>query len=463
MRPTLERFIRALRVSDVPVSVREGLEAHEVADLVGFADRDILKHALAATMAKTEDEKDRFEECFERFFARDELDSSALDAIAEGEDGEGDGEADPGEAEGETDGALAPLPLADMLLAGDGPAIAQAMEAAANQVGVSEVRFVTQRGVMARRLLDEMGLRDLERMIWELRRRAGEGDRDRADRLEAGRRYLLDEARDLVARQVELFARPNAERLREEFLAEARLSSLESRDLERMQRLVRKIAKRLAAKHTRRRRHARRGRLDVRRTIRRNIGHDGVPFDLVWRHKKIDRPRVVAICDVSRSVSAAARFLLLFLYSLNEVLAEIRAFAFSDRLAEVSQTLDEAEAAQAIDLVLETIGFRPTDYGRMLEDFDENFLDAVDRRTTVIILGDGRSNNTAPRQDLLEKIYRRAKRVIWLNPEPKPFWGTGDSEMPRYVPYCHLAQVCNTVKHLERVVDDLLELAAKGA
>ncbi len=455
MRPTLERFIRALRVSDVPVSVREGLEAHEVCDLVGFSDREILKHALAATVAKTEDEKERFEECFERFFDRDELDPSALEAFGDG--------GVPGETAMGEPAPMPSLPLADMLLAGDGQAIAQTMEAAANQVGVSEVRFITQRGIMARRMLDEMGLRDLERMIWELRRRGGEGDLARAEALDAGRSYLLDEARDLVARQVELFARPNAERLREEFLAEARLSSLEARDLDRMQRLVRRIAKRLAAKHTRRRRRARRGRLDVRRTIRRNIGHDGVPFDLVWRHKRIDRPRVVAICDVSRSVSAAARFLLLFLYSLNEVLAEVRAFAFSDRLAEVSQTLDETEAAAAIDLVLEKIGFRPTDYGRMLEDFDEGFLDAVDRRTTVIILGDGRSNNTEPRQDLLEKIYRRAKRVIWLNPEPKSFWGTGDSEMPCYVPYCHLAQVCNTVKHLERVVDDLLLLAARGA
>lgn len=460
MRPTLERFIRALRASEVAVSVREGLEAYEVAALVGPENREVLRHALAVTMAKTEDEKQRFEACFERFFTRERVDEAALEAFADQASDDQAGEAS--EAAGEA-APLTSLPLADMLLAGDGEGIARAMESAANQVGVSLVRFVSQRGIMARRVLDEMGLRELERMIWELRRRRGEPDLARADALEAGRSYLLGEARDLVARQIELYARPASERLREEFMAEARLSSLETRDLDRMQRLVRRIAKRLAAKHTRRRRRARRGRLDVRRTIRRNLGHDGVLFDLVWRHKRIDRPRVVAICDVSRSVSQAARFLLLFLYSLNEVLAEVRAFAFSNSLVEVSQTLDEAEAAAAIEEVLERIGFRPTDYGRMLEDFDQGFLAAVDRRTTVIILGDGRSNYTDPRPELLEKIYRRAKRVIWLNPEPRAFWGIGDSEMPRYLPYCHLAKVCNTVKHLERVVDDLLLSAARGA
>jgi uncharacterized protein with von Willebrand factor type A (vWA) domain len=449
MQPALERFLKALRAAEVPVSVRETLEAYQVSGLVGFDDRRRLKDALAVTVAKSADEKDRFDACFDLFFDREAAEAPALPTALDDADG----------AELEIE---APE-IVELLNQGDIEAIAAAMEAAANRAGVAEIRYTTQRGILARRMLDEMGLRQLEQMIWGLRRQGRPAGLAQAQALEAGRTYLLEEARRFVDRQIRLYAVPNSERLREEFLEEARLSSLEVRDLGRMQRIVRRMAKRLAEKHTRRLRRVKRGRLDIARTIRHSMGHDGIPFELYWRQRRIDKPKVVAICDVSRSVSQAARFLLLFLYSLNEVLAEVRAFAFSDRLAEVSQTLDEETAEEAITQVLDRIGFRPTDYGRMLEDFEADFLDDVDRKTTVIILGDGRSNNTDPRTDLLEAIYRRAKRVIWLNPEPRPFWGSGDSEMPRYVPYCHIAKVCNTVKHLERVIDDLLIAAARGA
>ena len=411
-----------------------------------------MKDSLAVTVAKTEEEKIRFDECFELFFARDGIEAGAppesWDEMSEGED-------------------MAPASKAPeivrLLRNADAEAIAAALEIAANQVGVSEIRFQTQRGILSRRMLDSMGLRQLEQMIWGLRREGSPAAMAEAARLEAGRTYLLEEARRYVDRQIQLYAAPNSERLREEFLEQARLSSLETRDFARMQRIVRRMAKRLAEKHTRRQRRIRRGRLDIGRTIRRNMGHDAIPFELFFRQRRIEKPTVLAICDVSRSVAQAARFLLLFLYSLNEVLKEIRSFAFSDRLVEVSDILENTSAEEAIHQVLERIGFRPTDYGRMLEDFEDQALDAVDRKTTVIILGDGRSNNTDPRSDLLQAIYRRAKRVIWLNPEPKSFWGIGDSEMPRYLPYCHLAKVCNTVKHLERVIDDLLIAAARGA
>ena len=449
MQPALDRFLKALRAADLAVSVRETIEAHQVVERVGLGDRQMLKDALAVTVAKSADEKERFDDCFEAFFAREAADARALP------------EAFGGDAESEA--VLSEQPLARLLNERDVEAIAAEMEAAANRVGVAEIRFSLQRGVMARRVLDEMGLRQLEQAIWGLRGRGTPAGLAQAEALEAGRRFLLDEARRFLERQVQLYAAPRAEKLREEFLEEARLSNVEARDFARMQRIVRRMAKRLAEKHTRRLRRKRRGRLDTRRTIARNMGHDAIPFELHWRSKRVDKPKVVAICDVSRSVSQAARFLLLFLYSLNEVLAEVRAFAFSDRLAEVTGTLDEESAETAILQVLERIGYRPTDYGRMLQDFDEDYLDIVDRHTTVIVLGDGRSNDTDPRPDLLQAIYRRARRVIWLNPEPRAFWGIGDSEMPRYLPYCHIAKVTNTVKHLERVIDDLLIAAARGA
>jgi len=455
---TLERFLKALRGMDVRVSLDESIEAHRTASLVGFRDRTVLRDALAMTVAKSEEEKERFEECFDMFFRVEGLDG------AEGEAGnDPDGESEPGgtppPSGAETEDAQS---LADLLLSQDRAAIAAAMAAAANAVEVSNVRLFTQRGVFTRRIMEQMGLRELDQEIRALN--GGDGDdQARARALEAARARLMEEVRDLVERQIALYADPASERLREDFLANARLNNIPPRDFARVRRLVQRMAKRLASRHARRRYDARSGRLDVRRTIRLNVSYDGVPFRLAWRYTRIDRPRIITICDVSGSVAAAAQFLLLFLYSLNEVLSDLRAFAFSSHLEEVTETLDNEDWDDAVPSILEKIGFRPTDYGQVLLDIEADYMDLIDRQTTVVILGDARNNNGEARTELMQKIFERAKRVIWLNPEPKPFWGTGDSEMLRYQPYCNMVRVCSTVKDLERVVDDLLTASSRLA
>lgn len=466
MQRPLENFFRALRAADIRVSPAESIDAHRTIDLVGYADRQLFKDSLCVALAKTPDEVASFEDCFEMFFARDEFAESSADGERDGEDSR----QPPKGAESDENFAdkLANAPLAEMILDGDGGELAAAMEQSANRVGATEIQYFSQRGYLARRILDDMGLRDLEKLIAQLRRMGpgddGEDDGSAADlaqRLEQGRRYLLDESRQYVERQYELYARSNGEVLREEFLMETRMSNLEHRDFARMHKIVRRMAKRLATRYSRRRTHTKRGQLDVRRTMRRNMPHDGIPFEVLWKQTKIERPKIVVICDVSRSVAAAARFLLLFLYSLNEVIAQLQAFAFSDRLVSVGEILESHDVETAIPEIMAKIGFRSTDYGQALDDYDENFMDDLDRHTTVIILGDGRSNFTDPRIDIMRRLHDRSRAVIWLNPEPETFWGTGDSEMPRYRPFCHVAKTCSTVMHLERVIDDILKSYAR--
>ena len=445
MQQTLENFLRALRAMDVRVSPAEAIDAHCTVDSVGYSDRTLLKDSLCIALAKSEEEVERFDECFDIFFTRDEFRNRE-------EEDESEGLSD---TENEM---LGEQPLADMLLGGSETEMAQAMEQAANEAGVANIRFSTQRGLFTRRILDRMGLRDLERLIASLNRQEGdEAAADMAGRLEQGRGYLFEEVRQYIDRQFDLYARNAGEELRQEFLAKTNLSSIERRDFDRMHRIVRRMAKKLATRYARRRKHTKRGVLDVRRTLRKSMPHGGIPFETVWKQTKIERPRIVVIVDVSQSVAAAARFLLLFLYSLHEVIATLRAFAFSSHLIEVSDILKERDVEEAIPEILEKIGFRSTDYGRALEDFEDLHMDALDRHTTVIILGDGRSNDTDPRMDLMRQIHDRAKSVIWLNPEPEPFWGTGDSEMHRYRTFCHVAKTCSTVQDLERVVDDVMK------
>jgi uncharacterized protein len=436
----LLRFFEALRESGLRVSVAESIDAFAAVSVVGVGDREALKDALALVLAKTPAEKAVFAACFDLFFTRDALAALAgAEPTSVGDNGE----------EGSA--------LGRMLLAGDGLALAASMEAAANAVGLSEISFFTQANLYGRRILDAMGLEALDREIEALRREAAPEAAARADRLEAQRGRLRDGVRDFVRRQQTLYADGRTRAMREEFLATARLTSLDRSDFQRMHALVRVLAKRLAARHALIRRRARRGQLDLRRTLRRNMATDGMLFRLSWKRQKIERPKVMALCDVSGSVASVARFLLLFLYSMHEGMAGLRAFAFSDRLIEVSDLLERLNIEPAIAAVLRAVGFGSSDYGRSLEDFARGWLSLLDHRTSVLILGDGRSNGTDPRVDILAAIQQRCKRVIWLNPEPSSLWGSGDSAMLRYRPYCHYAGVCNNLRHLERAMTDLLE------
>lgn len=441
MQRTLEDFLRALRALEVNVSPAEAIDAHRAVAEVGYADRTLLRDALCVTLAKTAEEVDSFELAFDTFFTREEFKGAPPPPPRSGE-------ADDGEA---ADNALA-----QMLLQNDAVALAQAMEAAATRARANDIRLNTQRSLLSRRILDEMGLRELEDLINRLREQGLPRDEDLADRLAERREALFEEANRFVDRQSQLYASETGRRMREQLLAQQKLTAIEPEDFKAMEAVVKRMAKRLASKYSRNRHRAKKGKLDVRRTIRKAMGYGGIPFDILWKIEKVEKPKIIAIVDVSRSVAAAAQFLLLFLYSLNEVVEKLDAFAFSDRLVAVNDLLDDETLDDAIVLILKRIGFRPTDYGRALADFCDHKLDLLDRHTTVIILGDGRSNYVNPRLDLMKTIADRSRAVIWLNPEPETYWGQGDSKMDAYRRFCQVAKTCNTLKQLERIIEDVL-------
>lgn len=445
MQHTLEQFFRALRAADVRVSPAEAIDAARAVAVTGYADRALFKDALCATLAKSSDEVGRFDEVFETFFARD-----AVQVPPPSEQPRGEPSAD-------DMAATESSPLAQAMMQGDAAQVQQTMEEAAARAGVADIRLTTQRSRLTRRLLEEMGLEEIERIIASARRMPGQ--EGLADRLDEARKSLFEQAQTYVARQHDLYAAGSAKALREERLAKKQLNAdggVDPVDYQLMAALVKKMAKRLAAKYSRRRHIAHKGHLDVRKTLRRSLAYGGVPFDIQFKVKKVDKPSIVAICDVSKSVAAAAQFLLTFLYSLNEVVDRLEAFAFSGRMISVNDILDDHGVEQAIFHVLQQIGFQQTDYGRSLQDFSEQHLDKLDRRTTVIILGDGRSNFADPRLDLMKEIHDRSRAVIWLNPEPESYWAQGDSVMYRYARFCHVAKQCATIEQLERIIDDVL-------
>lgn len=447
MQGAMEDFLRALRAADVKVSPVEAIDAHLTVATVGFADRELFKDALCATLAKTAAEVTRFDETFETFFARETFQLEPPPPPGEG----GEPEGLPPEVQNSE--------LAQMLLNGDVSALAQAMEAAAERAQVSSIRLSTQRSRLTRRMLEEMGLSEIEQIIAAAKKLEDARSQTLVARLESGKKALTEEAQRFVDRQHELYAAESGKNLREELLARKALNAeggIDPADLVMMQALVKKMAKRLADRYSRRRSKAQLGHLDVRRTLRKSMAYGGMPFDIIWKTKKVEKPNIVAICDVSKSVAAAAQFLLTFLYSLNEVVDRMDAFAFSGRMISVNDLMDDNKVETAILEVLKKIGFQQTDYGKSLEDFCEMHLDQIDRHTTVIFLGDARSNYADPRIDLFATIQKRCRAMIWLNPEPESYWGQGDSVMHRYERFCHVAKPCNTLGQLERIIEDVL-------
>ncbi len=490
MDQTLGDFIKALRNADVRVSSTEVVDAHQVVDLVGYRDREMLKNSLALVLPKTAGEKAVYDYTFDRFFKFDELDEMEMADRAEaagdksivpemdetpGQQGQGNGggggkgcAAQGGGGEGAPDITASVQqaemreklsPLSQMVLTGDRAGISVAMAEAGEAVGLRNIHIFTQKGLYSRRILEHMGLKALNNDITQLRKRDNPDAAELAERLRKGREYLLSQVRDYVEQQFMLHADVDGSNLREEILSQARLTNIERRDYKRVQEMVRKMAKRLIAIHSRRRKVYDRGQLDIRKTMAKNHAYDGVPFDIRWKSVKIDRPKVVAICDVSGSVAKVAHFMLMFLYSLNEVMPKVRSFAFSGRLGEVSDLFKDSDVETAMSKTLSEWGQGSTDYGRSLLDFAELAMNDIDSRTTVIILGDARSNYGDPGTEIMKKIYERAKWVMWLNPEEKNTWNYADSVMRKFQPYCHQVQVCNSLTHLERIVSSVLRSA----
>jgi len=253
-----------------------------------------------------------------------------------------------------------------------------------------------------------------------------------------------------------LFGREEAENLRNEILRNAPLSRIEPRQIEQMRALIRQIARRLRERYSKPRKRQRRGHLDVRRTIRRNAAWGGVPFLTAWKRRKRDRPKIVALCDVSGSVARVSDFFLLLIHSLHEVVSDVRSFAFSGHLIEVSEILESKTAEEAMAEIMSKVGFGSSDYGGSFADFERQWMESVTPQTTVIVLGDARSNNLDPGADILRRIAERSKRLVWLNPEGRMTWGWGDSEMPRYQTFCNVVRPCATAQQLERAVSDIV-------
>ncbi len=467
MTGALVEFIALLRQNGVRVSTAETLDALTAAALVPLDDRAALRAALETTLAKRPLDREIFAELFELYFHQ-------RGAFL------GDGGDPPlaevlrarGLSEEEIDRLTAILAdeasrMQPLLRAALGLRRGQ-IEALLRLAGVrlpwERLQSPLQVGYFTQEVLEGLGFRgayeEAGRLGERLARSLGaERAAEIARLVDENLQALRGSARAYVQLQFEQRQVRFEERFRRDLLAQKPFGAMSPEELRRLRDEVARLARKLRARASLRRKVARRGRLDPRRTLRKSLQSGGVPFQPRWRKRREERPRLVVLCDVSDSVRNVSRFMLQFAYTLQDLFSKVRSFVFVSELGECTDLFREHELDRAVELA-ERGGvinvYANSNYGRSLRMFVDRHLDAVTPRTTVLVIGDGRNNYNPPEPGALVAIAERARRLIWLNPEPAVSWGFGDSAMSLYAPACDRVETVNNLESLQKVVDDLV-------
>ena len=462
MDARLRDFAELLRQNGLRVSPAELADAAGAALALGVESRPEFRAALRATLVKRGPDAAIFDRLFELYFtgAKDLVDGLQRSLLKQLEE------------EGFNEGQLEEIaqtllempfsPLTEALMKGDLGELAKLLRAAALSVDFRGLQSPLQRNFYARRVAQAAGMGQAEQELQRFNARLKERGLDAAD-LEIVSRQTSHTLRELeeAARRVaerELHQR-DPERRAAGDLAFRNINSLTPAEIDKMRALVRRLAERLKARLSRRRKERRRGALSVRRTLRKNLVNGGVPAQLVFRSRRPERPDIVVLCDVSDSVRNVSRLMLHFVYSLQTLYARVRSFVFVSDLGEVTDLFKKLEIGEAVELATagKVINLSAnSNYGRALQMFHSTWLGAVTRRTTVVIIGDGRSNYNPPQAWVLGEIKRRARRLLWLCPEDRASWGFGDSEMLLYAKMCHRVEPVKSLDELVRVASELV-------
>jgi uncharacterized protein with von Willebrand factor type A (vWA) domain len=228
-------------------------------------------------------------------------------------------------------------------------------------------------------------------------------------------------------------------------------------DIHELRKEVRRLAASLRTRLALRLKRARTGQLDPKTTLRANLQHGSVPLELRHRDHKL-KPKIVVICDVSTSMQHVSELMLNMLYAIQDQISKTHAFAFIDHLEYISPYFEGRQPNEAIGKVFERMpgGHYNTDLGFSLENFAQDYMDKLDHRSTLIIVGDARNNYNDPRVEVFRQLARRSRHTIWLNPEAIAMWGTGDSDMLRYAPICSQTYQVSNMAQLTASIDRLL-------
>jgi uncharacterized protein len=440
----LDGFVRAVREAGIPVGISQAVDAAEILTVVDLLDREQLRHGLAAVLLQRAAQRPAYDVLFDLWWPLSDRPRPAGDESADG-----DRTGEPGESTldvpGGEDADLAALmreQLLQLLLDGDAEALRRFAREAVELLGRGQpspsgqsffsyrvLRALSPDTLVAQLLAGLLAEGDRGGLAEQVARQT---IRERLTALRAAiesevrRRTAAEKGRDKVAKNA---VRPLADQV--DFLR------AQSSDLAELRRAVAPLARRLAVRLSARRRLGREGRLDFRKTVRASLGTGGVPVVTHHRPRKVHKPELVVLCDVSGSVAGFSHFTLMLTQALREHFTGVRAFAFVDTTDEVTRFFrpgaDVVDAVARIGREADVVGFDGhSDYGTAFEVFADRWASAVGPKTSLLVLGDGRTNYRQPGLPVLADLVRRSRSAHWLNPEPQRLWGSGDSAANRY-------------------------------
>lgn len=456
MEDRMIRFIAALRAGGVRVSLAESADAFLAVDNLGVQDREAFRLSLRATLVKDASSLPTFDELFPLFF--DSSDNPPMQDLTE--------DMSPEEAH-----MLAQAlrmfneqlrKMMEKLLRGE-QLSQQELQQLGQMVGLNRTDDLRYKEWMARRMMRALRfdeVKDALREMMELLAQMGmnkERLQQMRELLRANQQALQDQIAQYAGQKI---ADNMSEQRPDESiddLLDRPFGALSDKDMDRLRKEVSRLANRLRSRIALRQKRAKSGQLDAKATIRANLKHGGVPMEIKHRDHRL-KPKLVVICDISTSMRHCSELMLSLVYALQDLVTKTHAFAFIDHLEFISPDFVGREAKDAIGEVLVRMppGHYSTDLGYSLENFNQDYMDTVDGRTTFILVGDARNNYNDPRLDIFQTISRRSRRTIWINPEPPMLWGSGDSDMLKYAPLCDNVAIAATLGELTQAIDHLL-------
>ena len=468
MLDVLTGFVEELRASGLPISVTETIDAAQALTFVPFDEPDTLRAAFRSTLVKSVEHEPAFSRVFDLYFSlRTPARFDADELMIERNDPDGEEVFVPGRRSSDRDSvdpAMLRERVRDALRTGDPDALATAAASAVELFGGIDAHRPVGVAYYLHKTLRAL---DLEAILRELID-ATSGNEDplveqlAARELEAHAGELRAEVANEIARQLvsERGAGVVARSMRRPLVEDLDFMHANAEDLAAMRRAIYPLARILAARLAHRRRHRRRGPLDVRATIRRSLSSGGVPVEPRFKNPHPSRPEIFVLADVSGSVSAFARFTVHLVYAISEQFSKVRSAVFIDGVDEVTSIF---QRAGSIEEAIAEVGAQAnvvdahghSNYGNALRLFAQRYGAGLTKKTNLIILGDARGNYHASEAEILQGLRHRAHRVFWLNPEPRSYWGTGDSVIFEYLPHCDGVFECRTLRQLKEFVDYL--------
>ncbi|MBN2499610.1 MAG: VWA domain-containing protein [Anaerolineales bacterium] len=457
MEQQIIKFIAALRSLGVRVSLAESADAFSAIDKLGVQDRELFRLSLRATLIKAAQDQKTFDELFPLFFSAQgpppmmdmthELSEEEANQIAQ---------------------ALQNMNrhLQEMLQRlMQGQALSkEELERLAQRIGLQHAVDPRYQEWMARRMEQAMGFNEVREAMQELMETLQQLGMNAERReqirqlLESNQQGMSEQIRNFVGSRIaeNMSEQPN-QRDSLNQLMDRHFSDLSESDMQRLRAEVHRLATILRSRVALRQKRAKSGQLDPKATIRANLKHNGVPFELKHRSRTL-KPKLVVICDISTSMRYCSELMLTFLHSMQDVISKTSAFAFIDHLEFITPEFAGKASSEAVATVLNRMppGYYSTDLGYSLHNFFSDFMDKIDSKTTLIVVGDARNNYNDPQVDIFRQMARRSYRSLWINPEPEIQWGTGDSDMWKYAPHCDDILRAGTLNELASAVDQLL-------